>query len=217
MSSGSRNDNNTNRTPLCRCSVRARSTRSTRSSNSTVSGLTTPNSRGHTSNAESEPILDATAGLLQLGVANVPLPLRPFGIDPLQQEEAIEGKMYCDTPGNGDTENEMDDKEDDLDAQIDQLTHEFDQRVATIESSDFIPSGNPFQPALYGAPLGWKPPDAPADWSTPESKDERGVPSFESVDNPGKWSSFTYRSKFKLVKGKRPEYLYHALPTGVTC
>ena len=148
------NHDNDNRTPLHPRSLRSQSTRSTRSSTSSVSGLTTPNSsRGHQSNA-SETIHDATAGLLQLGVASVPSPLRRFEPDPLQQEEAIEGKMYHETPGNGDSEDEMEENNDDLDAQIDQLTHEFDERVATVESSDFIASGNPFQPALYGAPLG---------------------------------------------------------------
>jgi hypothetical protein len=34
--------------------------------------------------------------------------------------------------------------------------------------------------------------------------------------NPGNWSEFTYRAKFKKVKGKPKEYLYHAMPTGAT-
>jgi hypothetical protein len=38
----------------------------------------------------------------------------------------------------------------------------------------------------------------PSDWTPPIAKAEKGEPAFESVDNPGQWPEFTYRSKFLL-------------------
>ena len=128
MSSGARRSKRlNNRTPL---RISAVGNGSGDSSNSTVSGLTTPNSRLSQNN---EGVLhDASAGLLQLGEAEVPSPQRPFEPDPLQQEEAIERRLYRDAPGNGDSEDEMEPDDVSLDAQIDELTHEFDERAAVV-------------------------------------------------------------------------------------
>ena len=40
-------------------------------------------------------------------------------------------------------------------------------------------------------------PGAPDNWSHPAAKTEQGEPSFENVDNPGGWSSFTFRSEYE--------------------
>ncbi len=52
------------------------------------------------------------------------------------------------------------------------------------------------QSRLYRAPPGWSPPYAPADW-TPTLNTSKGEPLFENVDNPGGWSSYTFRPMFE--------------------
>jgi hypothetical protein len=63
---------------------------------------------------------------------------------------------------------------------------------------------------LYGAPPGWSPPYAPADW-TPTVNTNKGEPLFKDVDNPGGWSSYTFRPMFEPRGGK---YICHAMPAG---
>jgi len=69
---------------------------------------------------------------------------------------------------------------------------------------------------IPGAPPGWRPPCAPADWKEPTIKESRGQPKcdFGKIDNPGGWSSFTFRPKFQYLNSKPVKYLYHCLPTG---
>jgi hypothetical protein len=55
-------------------------------------------------------------------------------------------------------------------------------------------------------------PSVPSDWIPSIVKAEKGEPTFQLVDNPGKWPEFTYRSKF-LKTGAKP-YAHHSLPTG---
>jgi hypothetical protein len=63
---------------------------------------------------------------------------------------------------------------------------------------------------LYGAPPGWSPPCGPDDWN-PTINRNKGEPLFEDVDNPGGWSSYTFRSMFEL-RGRK--YICHAMPAG---
>ena len=44
-------------------------------------------------------------------------------------------------------------------------------------------------------------PGAPDNWSHPAAKTEQGEPSFENIDNPGGWSSFTFRSEYEKGRG----------------
>jgi hypothetical protein len=56
--------------------------------------------------------------------------------------------------------------------------------------------------------------EAPEDWEPARRKEEQGEPDFESVDNPGKWSAYTYRPVFKKKnKKEKAEYSHHELPT----
>jgi hypothetical protein len=55
-------------------------------------------------------------------------------------------------------------------------------------------------------------PSVPSDWTPPVAKAAKGEPAFESVDNPGKWPEYTYRSKF--LKTGTKNYAHHSLPTG---
>jgi hypothetical protein len=48
------------------------------------------------------------------------------------------------------------------------------------------------QSRLSGAPPGWSPPYAPADWS-PTVKTNKREPLCKDVDTPGGWSSYTFR------------------------
>jgi hypothetical protein len=63
---------------------------------------------------------------------------------------------------------------------------------------------------LYGAPPGWSAPGPPDDWN-PTINLICGKPRFEEVDNPGKWSNFTFRSMFEPNGGK---YICHSMPAG---
>jgi len=71
---------------------------------------------------------------------------------------------------------------------------------------------NDVQSTLFGAPKGSSPPGQPEDWN-PRVNSSRGEPPMDDVDNPGGWSSFTYRPMFQAKGGK---YIGHAMPAGAT-
>ena len=58
-------------------------------------------------------------------------------------------------------------------------------------------------------------PKPPSDWVDPELNSNKDEPIFRSVDNPGKWSSFSFRPTFKGARNGG-KYERHALPTGCT-
>ncbi len=62
--------------------------------------------------------------------------------------------------------------------------------------------------SLYGEPPGWSAPSAPDDWN-PTININCGEPQFEDVDNPGDWSTHTFRPMFEPRGGK---YICHAMP-----
>ena len=137
-------------------------------------------------------------------------------LDPLAEEEAFDQSTY---PG-GDVDSEAEDGEDSEaeNAALDRMIHAEDT-IAVAEDDEFIESSPAsFSFVLTGCPPGWKPPTAPADWEAPAHREEWGEPAFADVDNPGDWSSFTFRPRFK--KGKKKEdgmvYSYHAMPAGAT-
>jgi hypothetical protein len=66
------------------------------------------------------------------------------------------------------------------------------------------------QSRLYGASPGWSPPCAPNNWS-PTVNTNKGEPLFQNVDNPGGWSSFTFRPMIEPRGGK---YICHTMPAG---
>jgi hypothetical protein len=51
------------------------------------------------------------------------------------------------------------------------------------------------QSMLYGAPPGWSPSCGPDDWD-PTINRNKGESLSEDVDNPGDWSSYTFRPMF---------------------
>jgi hypothetical protein len=63
---------------------------------------------------------------------------------------------------------------------------------------------------LYGALPGWSAPSAPHD-RDPTINLNHGEPRFEDVNNPGKWSNFTFRPVFE-PRGEK--YIYHSMPAG---
>ena len=72
---------------------------------------------------------------------------------------------------------------------------------------------------LPGAPVGWKPPGPPDDWKGPgKARTKLGQPDvdFKSIDNPGGWSSFTFRPKFLWVNKKPTKFLHYAMPADAT-
>jgi len=71
---------------------------------------------------------------------------------------------------------------------------------------------NNVQSTLFGSPTGWSPPGQPEEWN-PRVNSSRREPPMDDVDNPGGWSSFTYRPMFQAKAGK---YIGHAMPAGAT-
>ena len=59
-------------------------------------------------------------------------------------------------------------------------------------------------------------PRSPNDWSHPPAKTEKGEPQFELIDNPGGWSSFTFRPEFDKGIPADSQYTVHTLPTSAT-
>ena len=58
-----------------------------------------------------------------------------------------------------------------------------------------------------------KVPKAPDDWVDPDTNTENRKPTSHKVDNPGIWSSFSYRPVF--VSGSQGgQYKAHCLPAG---
>ena len=57
--------------------------------------------------------------------------------------------------------------------------------------------------------------NVPDYWEVPSPAVEKGETPFESIDNPGEWSSFSFRPVFKKSAGSRvAQYQHHCLPTG---
>ncbi len=65
--------------------------------------------------------------------------------------------------------------------------------------------------ALPGAPIGWSPPSPPDDWN-PTVNSLKREPPFDEIDNPERWSSFTYCPLFQPKGG----YMFHTMPAGAT-
>jgi len=63
--------------------------------------------------------------------------------------------------------------------------------------------------------LGITIPGTPEDWVPPVRKIEKGEPAFETIDNPGKWSAYTFRPEFSGKPATGP-YKRHSLPTGAS-
>ena len=72
--------------------------------------------------------------------------------------------------------------------------------------------GNTIEAAapLFGAPEGWSPPQPPESWTAPEPKTDFGEPDFAAVDNPGRWSQYTFTPTFD----SRKQYVEHSMPAG---
>jgi hypothetical protein len=133
-------------------------------------------------------------------------------IDPLREEEIFDQQFRHLVPGCEDSEDEY---EDTFEADnLDRMAFEEDN-LAAIQEADYVESSTTSRP-IWGCPVGWKQPAAPEGWTPPAADTAHGEPEFDNVDNPGNWSSFTFRPKFKKTKGGQKEYLYHALPTGAT-
>jgi hypothetical protein len=89
---------------------------------------------------------------------------------------------------------------------------EEDEAEIRLEETDAIPvaaSSGPAEqaPYLFGAPIGWKLPGSPENWQLAKYNAKTGEPEFfNDVNNPGQWSSFTFKPKYKQsgkVQGKK--------------
>ena len=196
-------------------------------SSSPVSAMTTPSSRS-SSNRRRDVERINELPLDQL-TNNVFSPVKR--LDPSEEEERYDRAAYDMNPG-------ADDSEDEEEVQIcaaflkaaaDRREHEADNEVVYTDFGEYISSYNeklieeaelerqeaeignqPHQEELAGAPAGWKKPGPPTGWTPPAPKVAKGEPAeFASVDNPGKWSQYTFYPRF--AKGSFTRY---ALPTG---
>jgi hypothetical protein len=162
--------------------------------------------------------LTAAAAAVAAAVTAAPPRVVTEMLDPLLEEEMFDAANKTMFPGPADSEDEDDD---DFEADnLDRMLHA-DDNMAAIREDEFIESSTARRPAqyhLHGSPDGWKPPTAPDDWQPPEIDPATNEPEFEDVDNPGNWSPFTFRPKFKKAggRGAKKQYLYHAMPTGAT-
>lgn len=195
-------------------------------SNSTVSELTTPSRVVPRRRVADQLTLESTLASLAGATATTSSPaIPPFaGRLPEDEEEAIESLWYADYE-DGDSDEEDPEILDTtiLDTVKDRIANaeENDCALDTIEqySDDWKDSkedlGIATERILPGAPAGWNPPTSPMDWEP--SVEKHGQPSFAQVDNPGKWSQFTFRPQFTgtLKKGDI-KYSHHSLPTGAT-
>lgn len=168
-------------------------------------------------------------------LSNVASPLAPSSdpaLSPLEEEFAYDCRCYKENAGASDSEDEDEDDgfpsgDDDIHDRAtlsDQNLAAEDNRVAETLLEDFVAAADDddshaeeeSMPWCHGAPIGWKPPKAPSNWTIPAAKVDKGEPaSFDLVDNPGGWSDYTYVAKFKQNKSGG-SYIHHALPTGVT-
>ena len=97
---------------------------------------------------------------------------------------------------------------------IDQLTNDRQEikNFAQDDSDNCVVSLKLESSTTYilGAPRGWDPPGPKEGWMRcpVEECDE---PTFASIDNPGNWSDYTLRPKFK-DKGNTDTYNHHEMP-----
>ena len=131
----------------------------------------------------------------------------------LEEEEEFDEANRQDSP-------ESDEEDEDLlqDSKMERMRHEDENYAPIPAESDFTASTGMEQPALCGAPIGWKIRGPPEDWERPQPVTDGGEPGlFEDVDNPGGWNDYTFQPKYEHVtkRGKTArKYLYHQLPSG---
>jgi hypothetical protein len=101
------------------------------------------------------------------------------------------------------------------DVEREHLDHDTDEIENCVEADDddaiICDDPNMVPSALPGAPNGWSPPSPPNNWNSTINSLKRESP-FEEVDNPGRWSSFTYCPSFQSKGG----YMCHTMPAGAT-
>jgi hypothetical protein len=86
--------------------------------------------------------------------------------------------------------------------------------VANFDDDEVLVQDNEFTAFLADKETSISSP--PADWQPTDAQAELGEPQWEDVDNPGKWSRFTFRPKFvKDKNSSTKKYSHHALPGGV--
>jgi hypothetical protein len=191
-------------------------------------GLPTASARGRVSAAAMQPMpplrtVNPGAALNALATAE-PTPRGAATadqsvLDALEEEEQFDLQNREEFPGIVDDSEDED--EDTLEADhIDRMEHE-DENLAAIREDELIESSTSTagrRRFLSGSPPGWKPPSAPDNWTPSEIDPKTKQPEWEDVDNPGDWSQFVYRPKFKVFNDKKKpkEYRYHAMPAGAT-
>lgn len=120
----------------------------------------------------------------------------------MEEEEACDLRTRAEAGGADDSENEADDDKEIL--PNDRHLFEEDNLAAIADESEYVASAvlsaSDSDRVIPGAPEGWRPPGAPPNWKGPPKQNGIKVPDFDTVDNPGGWSDFTFQPKCKRDK-----------------
>ena len=183
------------------------------SGGTSVSGMTTPQTRRSNRQQQQQQQRDEVSNaLLQLAGTSMSTPQRDR-LTAEREEDEIEEDLF---PGSGNADSEDEFERVDFALALAQAERDLEALSVQPDRNEVSSGMAPHEPALYGAPVGWNPPSAPDDFRLPPPCVNKGEPiKVPKVDNPGGWSSFTYRPKFGGDRGQGT-YLYHCLPTGAT-
>jgi hypothetical protein len=127
----------------------------------------------------------------------------------LEDQEEDDGNLdipHLDRGDGGDSDEENEDGFQDslVDAAKDRLQYnDLDELQAVLEDPEPLVLSDGTGSALAV-------PSVPVDWLSPPVDPGKGEPEFDSVDNPGDWSPYTFRPVFDSKK----RYKHHLLPTG---
>ena len=141
-----------------------------------------------------------------------------------EEEDEFDLKCREENAGASDSEDDpVSDLEiDEDDFGDDNPFRKLENRGAEIKAEDFTSfetdNANVEQePWCYGAPLGWKPTEAPTGWKRMAPKVNQGEPpSFDDIDNPGNWGDYVFQPKFTNPKDGPKKYKHHSLPSGAS-
>lgn len=194
-------------------------------SNSTVSELTTPSRSFPRRNHEDLQLSSTLASLAGATTSTLSPLFPPVGRLADDEEEALEIQWYddyenCDSDVEdpdivdtlvADTAKDRLVNAEDNDCALDTLEQYMDDWKTQVDEEPGLSTAR----NIPGAPAGWSPPGSSLGWTPAERK--HGQPPFEAIDNPAKWSEFTFRPHFTgTVKKNDIKYAYHCLPTGAT-
>ena len=128
--------------------------------------------------------------------------------DTVQNQDVIENETEV---GNGDESDDDVPDMNELQAAMDEVTISRMDDTIDVGALDYIGCESETPAGECVRFFHRQPQD---NWVNPEPKPGTDEPCFDDVDNPGKWSSFSFRLKYKKVRTNEYNYEGHDLPTG---